>query len=162
MDNWKEIELLVDASKGYVLTDKEREMIASAEQEAFSDNFDSIKKVVDSIEDRLKKLNFWVENHLSKEGLRFRFTLKGYYGPGGISSQFHISGPLVLGELNPKGDNIISFYKNDIDLCHQIGCDYDEDSFASYLTGIIKEYLQPENLITSKEQYEHFRNLLED
>jgi len=162
MNIWEEIDSLVKASKDFVLTDDERKMVAEAEQSAFENNYESMKSVLDAIEKQLSALGFWVENNLSKEGLRFRFSLAGYYGPGGVSSQFHISGPLVLGEINPAGDAIASFYNNDIDLCHKVGHDYDVAEFELYLTNLIKKYLMPENLITSKEQYEHFRNLLKN
>ncbi|MBL4831263.1 MAG: hypothetical protein JKY55_15425 [Aliivibrio sp.] len=162
MSIWEEIELLVGASQEFVLTDDERKMVADAEQSAFESNYEAIKIILDKTEQKITTLGFWVENVLSKEGLRFRFNFPGYYGPGGISSQFHISGPLVLGEINPAGDPIASFYINDIDLCHKIGHDFEKGAFEVYLTNVIKKYLMPENLITSKEQYEHFRNILKN
>ena len=109
---------------------------------------------------KLKALGFWVENNVTEQGTRFRFSLQGYYGPGGFSTQFHISGPLVLGLINPAGDELASFYPNDIDQCFLMGLDFDKTKFEQFVLKQIENYLQPENLITSKEQYDRFRALL--
>ena len=162
MKDWNKIEELVETSREFVLTEKERKMISIAEQKAFEDNVPTIKKHLDEVEHKLKNLGFWVENNLTNDGMRFRFSLEDYYGPGGISSTFHISGPLVLGVINPAGDELSSFYNNDIDECIQIGLDFNENEFSDYLLLQIENYLMPNNLITSKDQYERFRSILKN
>ena len=156
---WQRIDDIVKTSREFVLSDEEREMIASEEQKAYEANLDSINSILKNFQTNLENLGFWVELLVSDNGLRFRFSLHGYYGPGGVSSQFHISGPLVLGEISPHGDAIQSFYSNDIDQCQKLGLDYNPDEFSDYISKLVENYLAPENLIVSKEQYERFRTL---
>ncbi|WP_197485243.1 MULTISPECIES: hypothetical protein [unclassified Vibrio] len=116
MSNWNKVKQLVDASKDFILTDEERNLMLKAEQNAYERNLIEIKEVLELAGKRLNGLGFWVENKVSNEGLRFRFSLAGYYGPGGFSTQYHISGPLVLGIINPAGDPFASFaYSGDCD-----------------------------------------------
>lgn len=160
MGNWKNIEKLVLASKDFILTEGERQLIVKEEQQAYVTNMPAIIEVLNMAQLKLKALGFWVENNVTEQGTRFRFSLQGYYGPGGFSTQFHISGPLVLGLINPAGDELASFYPNDIDQCFLMGLDFDKTKFEQFVLKQIENYLQPENLITSKEQYDRFRALL--
>ncbi|BER96749.1 hypothetical protein ACT5DV_003598 [Vibrio cholerae] len=160
MGNWENIEKLVLASKDFILTEEERQLIVKEEQQAYVTNMPAIIEVLNMAQLKLKALGFWVENNVTEQGTRFRFSLQGYYGPGGFSTQFHISGPLVLGLINPAGDELASFYPNDIDQCFLMGLDFDKTKFEQFVLKQIENYLQPENLITSKEQYDRFRALL--
>jgi len=160
MGNWNNIEKLVLASKDFILTEEERQLIVKEEQQAYVTNMPAIIEVLNMAELKLKALGFWVENNVTEQGARFRFSLQGYYGPGGFSTQFHISGPLVLGLINPAGNELASFYPNDIDQCFLMGLDFDKTKFEQFVLKQIENYLQPENLITSKEQYDRFRSLL--
>ncbi|EMK6583439.1 hypothetical protein V9K46_004320 [Vibrio parahaemolyticus] len=160
MGNWKNIEELVLASKDFILTEEERQLIVKEEQQAYVTNVPEVIEVLNMAELKLKALGFWVENNVTEQGARFRFLLQGYYGPGGFSTQFHISGPLVLGLINPAGNELASFYPNDIDQCFLMGLDFDKAKFEQFVLEQIENYLQPENLITSKEQYDRFRALL--
>ncbi|EDL51363.1 hypothetical protein VSAK1_25390 [Vibrio mediterranei AK1] len=160
MGNWKNIEELVLASKDFILTEEERQLIVKEEQQAYVTNVPEVIEVLNMAELKLKALGFWVENNVTEQGARFRFSLQGYYGPGGFSTQFHISGPLVLGLINPGGNELASFYPNDIDQCFLMGLDFDKARFEQFVLKQIENYLQPENLITSKEQYDRFRALL--
>ncbi|OBT16359.1 MULTISPECIES: hypothetical protein [unclassified Vibrio] len=56
--------------------------------------------------------------------------------------------------------NMHSFYSNDIDQCFLVGEDFNKANFEEFVVKEIEAYLQPENLITSKEQYDRFRALL--
>ncbi|EKO3417837.1 hypothetical protein ACRJBZ_000221 [Vibrio fluvialis] len=160
MGNWNNIEKLVLASKDFILTEEERQLIVKEEQQAYVTNMPAIIEVLNMAELKLKALGFWVENNVTEQGTRFRFSLQGYYGPGGFSTLFHISGPLVLGLINPAGNELASFYPNDIDQCFLMGLDFDKTKFEQFVLKQIENYLQPENLITSKEQYDRFRALL--
>ncbi len=160
MSNWDNVKQLVDASKDFILTDEERNLMLKAEQNAYERNLIEIKEVLGLAEKRLNGLGFWVENQVTDKGMRFRFSLAGYYGPGGFSTQYHISGPLVLGTINPAGDPFASFYSNDIDQCFLVGEDFNKANFEEFVIKEIEAYLQPENLITNKEQYDRFRALL--
>ena len=160
MAKWKNIEQLVEASQELILTENERELIAKEEQQAYESNISIIKGVLDVVEQKLVKMGFWMDNNVSEKVLRFRFSLHGYYGPGGFISQYHVSGPLVLGVIHPAGDEYAGFFPNDIDKCFLIGLDFNKEKFEQFVLEQIEKYLQPENLITSKEQYERFRDLL--
>ncbi|MGN2670327.1 hypothetical protein ACTFQD_02675 [Aliivibrio fischeri] len=162
MNSWDKIEQLVLASKDFILTEAERKLIVEEEQQAYVKNLPVIRDVLDRANEKLKHFGFWNEYQINEGGLRFRFSLQGYYGPGGFSSQYHISGPLVLGIINPAGDEFASYYPNDIDQCVFIGMDFDQNDFEQFVLKEIEHYLQPENLITNKEQYERFRALLKD
>ncbi|WP_279624103.1 hypothetical protein [Aeromonas veronii] len=160
MGNWNNIEKLVLASKDFILTEEERQLIVKEEQQAYVTNTPAIIEVLNMAELKLKALGFLVENNVTEQGARFRFSLQGYYGPGGFSTQFHISGPLVLGLINPAGNELASFYPNDIDQCFLMGLDFDKTKFEQFILKQVENYLQPENLITSKEQHDRFRALL--
>ena len=158
-DFWEEIDRVVNASREFMLTEEEVKLMAKEEQQSYEANLESIEKTLENIRSELESRGFWVEKSVSASGLRFRFSLRGYYGPGGVSSQFHIAGPLVSGVINPKSDAFQSFYNNNIDECQQLGADYDENQFESYIQKVIKDYLSPHNLIVSQEQYDRFRDL---
>lgn len=162
MIGWEKIEGIVKASEDFILTDDEQKLIKIEEQTAYEKNLPDIISALNLAENQLKKLGFWVESSAKMRGLRFRFSLRGYYGPGGFSTHYHVSGPLVLGVINPAGDQYASFYPNDIDKCFLMGLDFDKSAFENFLIQQVEKYLQPENLITSKEQYDRFRALLSD
>lgn len=156
---WEEIDRIVQASREFMLTEEEAKLMVKEEQESYKTNLESIEKVLEKFKSELESRGFWVEKDASADGLRFRFSLRGYYGPGGVSSQFHIAGPLVLGVIAPKGDAFQSFYSNNIDECQQLGADYDQNKFELYIQKVIKDFLSPHNLIVSREQYDRFRDL---
>ena len=158
-DFWKEIDRVVNVNREFILTEEEAKLMAKKEQQNYETNLESIEEVLESIRSELESRGFWVEKKISAKGLRFSFSLRGYYGPGGVSSQLHIAGPLVLGVINPKGDEFKSFYHNDIGECQQLGAYYDQNKFTLYIQKVIRDYLSPGNLIVSREQYNRFRDL---
>ena len=156
---WKEIDLAVNANKEFILTEEEAKLMAKIEQENYEKNLESIEEVLEGIRSELELRGFSVEKKISAKGLRFSFSLRGYHGPGGVSSQFHTAGALVLGVIDPKGDETQSFYHNDIGECQQLGAYYDQNKFTLYMQKLIRNYLSPDNLIYSREQYYRFRDL---
>ena len=155
---WPKIDRALEVSSTYRLTPKEREHIANEEQAAYEKNIEEITRILREYEAELNRRGFCTECQLNKNGLRFRYSLGGYYGPGGFSSQFHTAGPLVLGEIVPHGDPTQSFYKNDIDLNIQIGADFDSADFRKFVQRNIEAYVSVNNLILTKEQYDRLRN----
>ncbi|WP_343607722.1 hypothetical protein [Chryseobacterium oranimense] len=97
---------------------------------------------------------------MEKERLSLRFSKRGYYGPGGFGSQFHIAGPLVLGTINPAGDPLVPYCKNNLDDNTQIGSNFDKNKFIEFVKKTIMDFTSASNLIISKEQYENLRNFV--
>lgn len=85
-------------------------MLASEEQKAYETNTETIKEIVEEFNNKLKERGFWTETFIDRKD--FRFNKSDYYGPLGFSSQYHMAGSLVLGIINPAGDEFASFYKN--------------------------------------------------
>jgi hypothetical protein len=85
------------------------------EQAAYERNLPEIDAILQEYERKLSEMGFWTERIVTSQGMRFRYNIAGYYGPGGFSSQFHIAEPLVLGQIDRRGDAIQSFYYNDLD-----------------------------------------------
>ena len=158
-DFWSTVDEALEISKTYRLTEDERKHIGKEEQTSYEANLKSLSEILEEYKTNLEERGFWTELILDKGGLRFRYNLQGYYGPGGFSSQFHIAGPLIVGEINPKGDAIQSYYPNDIDQCEKIGADYLPNSFRVFVERNIKNFLRPENLIITREQYDRIRAL---
>ncbi|PJJ09155.1 hypothetical protein CLU83_2484 [Flavobacterium sp. 1] len=157
-DYWKQIDDTISIHDEYILSKEQRKHIATEEQNAYEKNIDSIKEIIEQFESELKARGFWTELQIDTKGFRFRFSLKGYYGPGGFSSQYHISGPLVLGIINTFGDSIRSFCKNRLEDNIEIGCNFDKNKFIEFTQKVLSDYVSPNNLIISKEQYEYLRN----
>ncbi len=158
-DFWSCVDIALEISRTYRLTEEERKHIAKEEQAAYEANLTNMSEILEEFKIKLEKIGFWTECSVKKEGLRFRYSFPGYYGPGGFSSQFHVAGPLVLGEINPKGNAIQSFYPNDLDQCEKIGADYQPEFFRRFVEKNIETYLLPENLIITREQYDRIRAL---
>jgi len=158
-DFWNEVDKQLSVTQQFIFSDEEAKHIGKIEQECYEKNLDKINEVLDGFKSDLEKRDFWVEKQVAEKGLRFRFSLRGHYGPGGFSSQFHVSGPLVVGVINPKGDAIQGFYNNDIDECQCLGADFDADEFKAFVQETIENYISFENLIITREQYDKFRDL---
>ena len=157
-DFWSVIDKALEVSSTYRLTAQEREHIAKEEQACYENNIDAITRILKKYDTELQRRGFWTECQIRQDGLRFRYSLGGYYGPGGFSSQFHTAGPLVLGEIVPHGDAFQSFYKNDIDLNVQIGADFESGDFEKFIQRNIEAYVSVNNLIVTKEQYDRLRH----
>ena len=156
-DFLKRIDIGLAVSSNYRLTDSEREMIAKEEQAAYELHISEISSILNIYKHELSERGFWTECIVGKSGMRFRYNLPGYYGPGGFSSQFHIAGPLVLGRINPAGDPLQSFYDNDLEKNVMIGADFNEQSFRQFVEQTVLDYVAPENLILTKDQYDRIR-----
>ena len=158
-DFWAKVDQALAISKVYRLSDEERKYVVEVEQAAYEENLEEISSIMKEYEQQLSARGFWTECMVEKTGMRFRYSMPGYYGPGGFSSQFHIAGPLVLGEIVPKGDPLASFYSNDLDQTVKIGAGFNRQSFTRFIEKNITKYLAPENLIATREQYERIRTL---
>jgi hypothetical protein len=158
-DFWTKADQALAISKRYRLSEEERKLVANAEQVAYEANLEKISLILEEYRKGLSERGFWTECLPRKEGMRFRYSMPGFYGPGGFSSQFHIAGPLVLAEINPKGDAVQSFYSNDLDQNVKIGADFEPESFRAFIEKNVQQYLAPENLIVTREQYERIRAL---
>ncbi len=155
---WERVDKALEVSSSCRLAEDEREYIAKEEQSSYENNLGKIREILELIKIELERRGFWTECLANKNGLRFRYSLPGYYGPGGFSSQFHVAGPLVVGEIDPRGDAIQSFYKNDFDLNVQIGADFETAVFGAFVEQNIESYLSLDNMIVSQDQYDRLRN----
>ena len=159
-DFWGSVDQAVAITKRYVFTEDEIKQIASAEQAAYEANLTNISAILEQYKQGLSERGFWTECQVDTAGLRFRYSMRGYYGPGGFTSQFHhTTGQLVLGEINPAGDAYQGFYKNDIDQNVKLGADFDPHALRLFVENNIQRYLNPENPVTTREQYERIRAL---
>ncbi|MDV3636991.1 hypothetical protein CMU84_17745 [Elizabethkingia anophelis] len=155
---WSQLDDKLREHQEYILTTAQRQIIVEEEKKAYEINLDSIKTIIIEFEKGLKERGFWTVFEITEEAFMFKFNKIGYYGPGGVSPQYHIGGPLVLGVLKPKG-NAYSFYcNNKLEQNVQIGCNYDKEIFTEFIKKIILEFISNENLIISKEQYDYLRN----
>ena len=161
-DFWDNLDKVVKRHDEHILSDEQRRLIADEEQKAYESNIEKIKEVIEEVEKGLKVRGFWTEVYIDKRGFRFRFNKSGYYGPGGFSSQYHIGGPLVLGVINPAGDALASYYKNNLEDNIQIGCNFDKIEFTKFVKKVITDFTSPNNLIISKDQYDYLRNFKAD
>ncbi len=160
LDNfWQDIDVTLALHSNYILSDDERIMIARKEQEAYESNIPQMMDVLNYFKEKLSERGFWTELQINESGLRFKYNKSGYYGPGGFSLQYHIAGPLVLAELNPKGGELAFFYKNDLDQNTEIGTGFSYDDFLSFIRNNILHFINAENLILSRGDYERLRNL---
>jgi len=160
MIDWTDVDRILKVASVFILTDEERESFALVEQSAYDSNIPRIQEILKEHEGNLKTRGFWTELQIENKGLRFRYSYPGFYGPGGFSSQFHVSGPLVLGKINPKGDPIASFYPNNLDENTFLGDNFDELAFNEFIADDLMNYLAPKNQILSKEQYRWIQDLL--
>jgi hypothetical protein len=159
-DFWSKVDQALAILKSYMLTEDEIKHVTSAEQAAYEANIASISEILEEYRHELSERRFWTECQVEKTGMRFRYSMRGYYGPGGFTSQHHhTAGQLVLGEINPKGKPDQGFYKNDIDQNVKIDADFNIQSFKTFIENNIQKYLEPENLMSTREQYEHIRAL---
>lgn len=160
MVDWKEIDRRLKIATPFILTEDERKRVASIEQEAYERNLPRIQELLEVHQSKLQERKFWTELQAEKKGLRFRYALHGFYGPGGFNSQLHVAGPLVLGTINPKGDAFAGFYPNDLEQNVFLGERFDELAFSDHVTQDLMRYLAPENQILSVDQYEWIQELL--
>lgn len=159
--DWDDVDRRLKVAGAFVLTDDERNEVAGREQAAFEVNLPKIREVLEEHEQELRRRGFWTELQAEPKGLSCRYSLPGFYGPGGFSSQFHVGGPLVVGSINPKGDAVASFYANDLDKNVFLGERFDEITFAAFVRDNLLAYLAPENQIVSTENYQWIKELLE-
>ena len=160
MIDWKEIDRMLKVVEPFILTEDERKNVAAIEQEAYEKNLPRIQELLAEHQSKLQKRKFWTELQADAKGLRFRYTLHGFYGPGGFNSQLHVAGPLVLGTINTKGDAFAGFYPNDLEKNVFLGERFDELAFTDYIAQDLMSYLAPENQILSADQYEWIQKLL--
>lgn len=161
-DFWGKVDKIIARHKEHILSDDQRRLIAKEEQKAYEKNLDTIKSIISEFEKGLKERGFWTELQIDANGFRFRFNTSGYYGPGGFSSQYHMAGPLVLGIINPAGNAYTSYYKNKLEDNIQIGCNFDQAEFVKFVENVISDFISPNNLIVSKDQYDYLRNFNAD
>ncbi|MDD2674669.1 MAG: hypothetical protein PHF81_07290 [Flavobacterium sp.] len=159
---WNNLDNVVQRHNEHILSDEQRKLIADEEQKAYEANIEKIKEIIEEVDNELKERGFWTETYVDKKGFRFRFNKSGYYGPGGFSSQYHMGGPLVLGIINPAGDSLASYYKNNLEENIQIGCNFDKSEFSEFVKKTIMDFISPNNLIISKDQYDNLRNFKAD
>ncbi len=159
---WENLDKIKERHNEHILSDAQRRLIAEEEQKAYEKNIETIKSIITEFETGLKKRGFWTELQIDCKGFRFRFKINGYYGPGGFSSQYHIAGPLVLGIINPSGDDYASFYKNKLEDNIQIGCNFDQEEFIKFVEKVICDFISHNNLIISKEQYHYLQSFTTD
>lgn len=155
---WDNLDDVVHKHNEHILSDEQRKFIANEEQKAYEANIESIREVIEEVENKLKERGFWTETTIDQKDFRFRFNKSGYYGPGGFSSQYHMGGPLVLGVINPTGDAFASYYKNNLEENVQIGCNFDKSEFTEFVKKTIMNFTSANNLIISKEEYDKIRN----
>jgi hypothetical protein len=160
MTDWKEVDRILSIASPFILTEEERERVARIEQSAYESNLPRIREMLETHQSELQQRQFWTELQAGQNGLRFRYSRLGFYGPGGFSSQLHVAGPLVLGTIHPKGDAVASFYPNNIDENTFIGERFDDVAFARFIADNLMNYLVPENQILSMEHYQWIRALL--
>ncbi len=73
---------------------------------------------------------------------------------------FHAAGPLVLATINPAGDAIAAFYRNELADNVFLGENFDEVALVRFIEKNLLEYLKPENQILSLDEYAFVRQLL--
>ncbi len=160
MTYWDEIDRILKIASPFILTEDERQHIARLEQSAYESNMERIRKILEVHKLGLEQRQFWTELTITNSGLRFRYSYPGFYGPGGFSSQYHIAGPLVLGSIEPKGNEFASFYPNNIGDNTFLGEQFDEIAFERFVVTNLLKYLAPENQILSSDQYKWIRSLI--
>lgn len=161
-DFWEKLDKTVARHKEHILSEDQRRLIAEEEQKAYEKNLDTIKRIISEFDNGLKERGFWTKLQIDTKRFRFRFNASGYYGPGGFSSQYHIAGPLVLGVIDPAGDAYASYYNNKLEDNIQIGCNFDQGEFIQFVEKVISDFISPNNLIVSKDQYDYLRNFNAD
>lgn len=162
MVDWEKIDSMLKVASAFILTEGERKRIAAIEQEAYERNLPRIHELLEAHQTKLQERKFWTELQAETKGLRFRYSLHGFYGPGGFNSQLHITGPLVLGTIDPKRDALAGFFPNDLEQNIFLGERFDEIAFMDYVTQDLMHYLKPENQILSVEHFEWIKKLLEE
>lgn len=157
--DFSELDRLLKVATPFILTDEEQQRVSAIEQKAYEKNLLSIHPILDDLQSKLNERKFWTENQVNTQGLRFRYSLRGFYGPGGFTSQMHVAGLLVLGRIDPKGDHYAGFYTNDLEKNTFIGERYDELAFIRFIEQDLTRYLAPGNQILSTEQSEWIQRL---
>ncbi|NTV47545.1 MAG: hypothetical protein HGB11_13730 [Chlorobiales bacterium] len=162
MVDWEKIDNMLKVASPFILTVDERKRVAALEQEAYERNLPRIHELLEAHQTKLQERKFWTKLQADTKGLRFLYSLHGFYGPGGFNSQLHVAGSLVLATIRPKGDALAGFYLNDLEQNVFLGERFDEIAFMDYVSQDLMRYLAPENQILSVEQYEWIQKLLED
>jgi len=160
MVDWNEVDRLLKVAAPFILTEEERKRVAAIEQEAFERNLARIRELLEVHQSNLTKRGFWTELQADNNGLRFRYSLHGFYGPGGFNSQLHVAGALVIGTIDPKGDALTGFYVNDLENNVFLGERFDDLAFMNYVSRNLLQYLAPENQILSVDCYKWIQELL--
>lgn len=161
MFDWGEIDKRLKVASPFLLTPDERERVGRVEQQAYEANLPILRAFLEAHEKELKQRGFWTELKPETTGLRFRYSLHGFYGPGGFSSQSHVAGLLVLGRIDPKGDQYASFYANDLGKNLFIGERFDEIALSTFVRDDLLSYMAPENQILSADHYRWVKDLLD-
>ncbi|GEP52145.1 hypothetical protein FNO01nite_28170 [Flavobacterium noncentrifugens] len=63
-----------------------------------------------------------------------------------------------MGIINPLGDALVSYSKNTLEENIQIGCNFEKNEFTEFVKKTIMDFISPNNLIISKDQYDNLRN----
>ena len=158
--NWTEFDRRLRIASPFILTDDERKGVASVEQAAYERNLSTLRRVLEDHQAEMQKRSFWTELIVEHDKFSFRYSLPGFYGPGGFRSMFHAAGPLVLATINPAGDAVAAFYRNELADNVFLGESFDEVALASFIEKNLLEYLKPENQILSLDDYTFVQQLL--
>ena len=159
MVDWAAVDRRLEIASTFVLTPDERKEAAQIEQTAFETNLPHIQSLLNDHRAQLDKRGFRTELPIETAGFFFRYWFDGFYGPGGFRSMFHVSGPLVVARLVPRGDETRAFYQNDVNENVFLGERFDELAFAEFIRQDLMDFLAAENQILSREHYEWVKDL---
>ena len=154
---WDSVDRRLGLQERYVLTDAERQQIHEKEVEAYKANLAEMQRIMNSHRGELDKRGFHTELQCNEDGLLFRYSRQGYYGPGGFRSDPHIDGPLVLSELNPAGDPNTYIRDNDIEKNAEVGTGFDPELFEQFVRRNLDRFLEPGNLIITDSRRDQIR-----
>lgn len=157
--DWEEIDKVLRRHESYILTDEERTRIQEEEQSAYESNLPGIVELIKAFEEKLQERGFDTTLTASDKGLEFTYSKKGYYGPAGFQTAFHVDGPLVTACLNPAGLPGSFIQKNDLDENFEIGTGFVLAEFEGFLKNNLLDLLNPINLITTEEKRDRLRAL---
>ena len=154
---WKSVDSRLELQERYVLTDAERQQIHEQEVEAYKANVSEMQRIMNAHREELDKRGFDTKLQCNDDGLHFRYSRPGYYGPGGFRSDAHIDGPLVLSELHPAGDPNTYIRDNDIEKNIEVGTGFDPEKFSLFVRNNLDKFLDPGNLITTEARRDQIR-----
>lgn len=149
---WKSVENRIQQQERFILTDDERQKIQEQERKAYETNIDSIRTIIVDFQHKLIERSFDTNLKLDSSGFMFRYSKVGYFGPAGFKAQLHIDGPLVLARLKPAGSASNYVVDNKLINNCEIGSGYDPIKFRLFLRQNLDNFLDPTNLISTKER----------